>query len=324
MTEKIGFTSTVPVEVILAAGYTPVDLNNIFINSCDPLHSVLEAERKGFPRNLCAWIKGIYTAAKEYDIGRIICIGEGDCASAVSMCEVAQKEGIEIIPFSYPARREPGELEYEIEHLAKRLGTSLKEAENVRIKLSGVRAKLRTLDELTWKARKVSGSENHYWLVSSSDFNGDPMQFEKELDAFLSSAGQRDKQDHKPIAFIGVPPIIKDLYSFLNELGVDAVYNETQRQFAFISPSNTLVEQYSRYTYPYGITFRLENDILPEIKKRGCIGAIHYVQSFCHRQIEDIILRERLHIPLLTLEMDKPGVLDNRSKIRLEAFTEML
>jgi benzoyl-CoA reductase/2-hydroxyglutaryl-CoA dehydratase subunit BcrC/BadD/HgdB len=324
MTEKIGFTSTVPVEVILAAGYTPVDLNNIFINSRDPLHSVLEAERKGFPRNLCAWIKGIYIAAKEYDIRRIICIGEGDCASSVSMCEVAQKEGIEIIPFSYPVRREPGELEYEIKHLAKRLGTSLKEAENVRIKLSGVRAKLRTLDELTWKDRKVSGSENHYWLVSASDFNGDPMQFEKELDVFLSSAGQRDKQHYKPIAFIGVPPIIKDLYSFLNELGVDAVYNETQRQFAFISPSNTLVEQYSRYTYPYGITFRLENDILPEIKKRGCIGAVHYVQSFCHRQIEDIILRERLHIPLLTLEMDKPGALDNRSKIRLEAFTEML
>jgi benzoyl-CoA reductase/2-hydroxyglutaryl-CoA dehydratase subunit BcrC/BadD/HgdB len=324
MTEKIGFTSTVPVEVILAAGYMPVDLNNIFINSGDPLHSVLEAERKGFPRNLCAWIKGIYTAAKDYGIGRIICIGEGDCASSVSMCEVAHKEGIEIIPFSYPSRREPGELEYEIEHLAKRLGTSLKEAENVRIKLSPLRSKLRILDELTWNDRKVSGSENHYWLVSSSDFNGDPVQFEQELDIFLSLAEKRDRSDLKPIAYIGVPPIIKDFYSFLNELGLDAVYNETQRQFAFVSPSETLVEQYSLYTYPYGITFRLENDILPEIKKRGCIGAVHYVQSFCHRQIEDIILREKLHIPLLTLEMDKPGVLDNRSKIRLEAFTEML
>jgi benzoyl-CoA reductase/2-hydroxyglutaryl-CoA dehydratase subunit BcrC/BadD/HgdB len=324
MNKKIGFTSTVPVEVILAAGYTPVDLNNIFINAIDPLEDVLEAERRGFPRNLCAWIKGIYTAASKNEIGRIICIGEGDCASSVSMCEVAAKQGVEIIPFSYPLRREPQGLKNEMERLAKRLGTSLSEAEKVRKKLSNLRCKLSELDTLTWKERKVTGVENHYWLVSASDFNGDPRKFEDDLNIFLSQAAKRAASTLKPIAYIGVPPIVKNLYSFISELGFDVVFNETQRQFAFLTEAKTIVDQYLDYTYPYGIVFRLEKDILQEIKKRGCIGAIHYVQSFCHRQIEDIILKKTVHIPLLTLEMDKPGMLDNRSKIRIEAFTEML
>ena len=29
--KKIGITTTVPIEVLLAAGYQPVDLNNVFI-----------------------------------------------------------------------------------------------------------------------------------------------------------------------------------------------------------------------------------------------------------------------------------------------------
>ncbi|RLB69432.1 MAG: 2-hydroxyacyl-CoA dehydratase, partial [Deltaproteobacteria bacterium] len=33
---KIGITSTIPVEVVLAAGHTPCDLNNIFISASDP------------------------------------------------------------------------------------------------------------------------------------------------------------------------------------------------------------------------------------------------------------------------------------------------
>lgn len=324
MNKKIGFTSTVPVEVILAAGCVPVDLNNIFINSKDPLEYVLEAERQGFPRNLCAWIKGIYTAARKNNIERIICIGEGDCASSVSMCEVAAKQGVEIIPFSYPSRREPEGLEDEIQRLAERIGTTLSAAEKIKKRLSSLRQKLSELDELTWKARKISGAENHYWLVSASDFNGDFIRFEKELDKFLSQAAGRSTSTLKPIAYLGVPPIVNNLYSFMNQLGFEIVFNETQRQFACLTKSESLVEQYLQYTYPYGIGFRLEKDILPEIEKRRCIGAIHYVQSFCHRQIEDIILKKTVCVPLLTLEMDKPGVLDNRSKIRLEAFTEML
>jgi benzoyl-CoA reductase/2-hydroxyglutaryl-CoA dehydratase subunit BcrC/BadD/HgdB len=83
------------------------------------------------------------------------------------------------------------------------------------------------------------------------------------------------------------------------------------------------VERYLRYTYPYGIFARLE-DIKREIKRRKIKGIIHYVQAFCYRVIEDVILRETLDVPVLTIEGDLPKVLDTRTKLRLEAFIEML
>jgi benzoyl-CoA reductase/2-hydroxyglutaryl-CoA dehydratase subunit BcrC/BadD/HgdB len=53
-------------------------------------------------------------------------------------------------------------------------------------------------------------------------------------------------------------------------------------------------------------------------------AVVHYVQSFCFRQIEDLIIRKKLPLPILTLEGDKPTPLDARTKIRIEAFLEML
>ena len=53
-------------------------------------------------------------------------------------------------------------------------------------------------------------------------------------------------------------------------------------------------------------------------------GLIHYTQTFCFRQIYDIILRESLPLPILTIEGDKPGKVDSRTAIRLETFVEML
>ena len=44
---KIGFTTTIPVEIVLASGKTPVDLNNIFILDDDAAGLVSEAEAKG-------------------------------------------------------------------------------------------------------------------------------------------------------------------------------------------------------------------------------------------------------------------------------------
>jgi benzoyl-CoA reductase/2-hydroxyglutaryl-CoA dehydratase subunit BcrC/BadD/HgdB len=53
-------------------------------------------------------------------------------------------------------------------------------------------------------------------------------------------------------------------------------------------------------------------------------GIIHYVQSFCFRQIEDLIVRKRFKLPILTLEGDRPGPLDARTRIRIEGFVEMI
>ena len=42
---KIGITTTVPIEVLLAAGYQPVDLNNVFITDPNPERLVSIAEK---------------------------------------------------------------------------------------------------------------------------------------------------------------------------------------------------------------------------------------------------------------------------------------
>lgn len=84
-----------------------------------------------------------------------------------------------------------------------------------------------------------------------------------------------------------------------------------------------LLERYLAYTYPYDIFHRI-TDIKEQVLARQLDGLIHYVQSFCFRQIEDIILREEVELPILTLEGDKPMKIDTRTRLRLEAFVEML
>ena len=61
-----------------------------------------------------------------------------------------------------------------------------------------------------------------------------------------------------------------------------------------------------------------------EIKKRNIHGIIHYVQSFCFRNIQDKIFRKHINLPILTLEGDTPEKMDERNKIRLESFVDML
>ena len=101
------------------------------------------------------------------------------------------------------------------------------------------------------------------------------------------------------------------------------VFNEMPRQFAMLDLADDLVEQDRRYTYPYRVWGRID-DIRRQTRLRGIKGIINYVQSFCWRQMEDVILREELDVPVLTLEGDLPGALDARTQLRLESFVEML
>ena len=86
---KIGITTTVPVEIILAAGYTPVDLNNIFIMDNEPNKLVEAAETAGYPRNICGWIKGLYSVvlSPENNINKIIAVTQGDCSNTHALME---------------------------------------------------------------------------------------------------------------------------------------------------------------------------------------------------------------------------------------------
>jgi benzoyl-CoA reductase/2-hydroxyglutaryl-CoA dehydratase subunit BcrC/BadD/HgdB len=182
------------------------------------------------------------------------------------------------------------------------------------------------LDRLTWRENKVSGFENHFWLVSSSDFNGDPTKFCDDLEYFIAEIGKRAPypENMLRLAFCGVPAVYgHELYDFLEQKGARVVFNEVQRQFAMTSPSDCLIEQYTRYTYPYSTAARLI-DIETECMRRSVDGIIHYVQAFCHRAIGDIVFRRRLKYPILTLEGSTEFYLTQQTKTRLEAFLDML
>jgi len=320
----VGITSTVPVEAIYAAGLRPVDLNNRFVADPDRERLVARAEARGFPVNLCSWIKGNYSVVAELKLRRVVGVVRGDCSSTEKLMEVWRHEGRETIPFAYPTRPDPLRMKEALEAFAQQLGTTLEAAEKMRHELAPIRAMLAELDQLTWQDGRVTGFENHLWLVSASDFTSELDCFAAELEAFLNAARTRPARPGLiRLGYLGVPPIVDGLYDFLEARGAQVTFNEVQRQFAMLGDHADLAAQYTAYTYPYD-TFNRLDDVLWEARRRNLQGLIHYAQTFCHRQIEAIILRERLDLPILTLEADRPGPLDPRSQTRIEAFLEQL
>ncbi len=324
--KKIGITTTVPIEILLAAGCQPVDLNNIFIADANPERLVSIAERTGFPLNCCSWIKGIYGAVMEQKIDTVLCVTTGDCSNTVMLMEVLKLKGVKTIPFAYPPNPDPTLMQKALEELANVLGTTLDAADRVGEELKPCRDLALKLDELTWKEGKVSGYENHLWLVSASDFNRDYGTYQRELEPLMKECVDRKPYpaDYLRIAYLGVPSVYgKDLYNYIEANEARVVFNEIQRQFAMPQPGSSLAEQYSNYTYPYSIYDRLK-DIETELKKRRVDGVIHYVQAFCHRGIGDIIFRDTIKLPMLTLEGNDEFLLSQHLKTRVEAFIDML
>lgn len=323
--DKVGITTTIPMEVVYAAGKVPVDLNNIFITNSNPQALVENAELAGYPRNLCAWIKGIYsTAVQSAEINTIIAVTQGDCSNTHALMETLQLENKKIIPFAFPYDRDYDLLKLQIEKLMEALGTNWDRVYQVKDQLDRVRIKIREIDRCTWEDNKVNGWDNHLFQVSCSDFEGNPEEFEQKVDRYLAQLPGREPLNAGiRLAYIGVPPIVDDLYDYVEERGARIVFNETQRQFAMPFHIEDMVEQYRVYSYPYGIFYRLQ-DIEAEIERRQVDGVIHYAQSFCYRQIEDLIIRKKLKLPILTLEGDKPNKLDARTRMRVDAFLDIL
>ncbi|MDD5126825.1 MAG: 2-hydroxyacyl-CoA dehydratase [Dehalococcoidales bacterium] len=324
--KQLGITTTVPIEILLAAGYQPVDLNNLFISDPDPARLLNIAEKAGFPLNCCSWIKGIYGVCLDYGINDVLCVTSGDCSNTIMLMEVLKLRGLNVIPFAYPQQPQPQQMEYTLQALAEKLGTTLAAAEKVRTALAPVRTMAYQLDELTWKDGLVSGGENHLWLVSTSDFNRDYRKFQSDLQKLIAEYQKRQPypSDFLRMAYIGVPSVYAGgLYRFVESHRARVVFNEVQRQFAMPEPGNSLAGQYSNYTYPYSIYDRLR-DINTEIARRRIDGVIHYVQAFCHRGIGDIIFRDALKLPVLTMEGNDDFVLNSHNRTRIEAFLDML
>ncbi len=331
---KIGITTTVPIEIIYAAGHVPVDLNNVFVSRPDYQQLVEEAELAGFPRNFCAWVKGIYGAVKRSagEIGAVVAVTQGDCSNTKALMETLEADGVEVIPFAYPYDRDRAFLEREMGKLAARLDAKPDAIEEATRRLDKVRSKVWELDRLGWQEGRVTGLEGHIFQVSCSDMEGDIDAFEKKVGAMLDQARSRpsffepaDAGGLAPVrlGYAGVPPLAPELFDYLEGQGARVVFHEVQRQFTLPSVRGGLVDRYLDYTYPYSVFERIA-DIERETARREIEGLIHYVQSFCFRQVEDILMRRRLEVPLLTVEMDGSTHLDARTRMRLENFVNML
>ncbi|MEE8373513.1 MAG: 2-hydroxyacyl-CoA dehydratase family protein, partial [Dehalococcoidia bacterium] len=213
-----------------------------------------------------------------------------------------------------------------LEALAQKVGTTLAAAQEVRSELGEARRLARELDELTWSGGVASGLENHTWLVTASDFGGDHREYERGLSELLVQARRRNPRSDGALrlAYVGVPPVFaEDLYGCIERNGARVVFNEVQRQFAMPDAGPTLAGQYCNYTYPYSVSGRVR-DIVPQLRDRRVDGVIHYVQAFCHRGIGDIIFRDAIDVPILTLEGNDDFMLNNHLMTRIEAFIDML
>ena len=320
----IGITSTIPVEIVYASGLIPVDINNLFIESESPERLIDQAESDGFSGNICAWIKGIYSTVINSNIKRVIAVTGGDCSNTIPLSEIMSLKGVDVINFDYPQKRDKKQLREKLEDFGKVLGADRDEICKVKKRLDRIRIKLKEIDRLTYEEDILSGLENHLFLLSSSDFKGDPDRFENEIDEFFKNVKSRKPFKNKiRLGLLGVPPVFSDFYEYVESIGARIVFNEVQRQFSMPYESENLIDQYIKYTYPYGSEARFE-DIEDAIRKRRLDGLIHYTQTFCFRQLYDIVLRNRFSIPILTLEGDRPGEIDRRTALRLDTFVEMI
>jgi benzoyl-CoA reductase/2-hydroxyglutaryl-CoA dehydratase subunit BcrC/BadD/HgdB len=322
---RVGLTTTIPVEVVLAAGLIPVDLNNIFIAAPDALALVSAAEAAGFPRTICAWVKGIYSALRSRpDLDAVIVACQGDCSYTQALGEILAAENRDIIHFKFPYPRDREGLRREIQDLMAQLGVDEAAVRGMQARLQPLRRQLARLDRLTWETGQVRGAENFQYLIAASDFQSDLLAFEQRVAAFLQEAQRRPGANSGVrLGFAGIPPIFSDLWEYLEDLGAQVVFHEFPRQFSMPYPEADLADQYLRYTYPYDISGRLA-DLEEAAASRRLDGLVHYTQSFCFRQMFDQAIRERLNIPVLTIEGDRPTHLDARTRMRLEAFVDVL
>ncbi len=325
--ERIGITTTVPVEIIYAAGRIPVDLNNIFVADPDALGLVAYAESHGFPQSACAWTKGLYGAIHRYNIKEVVGVVEGDCSNTFALCEILQSEGITVHNFGFPSSRRADDLEVRMERFARELGSTLADADRLKPEFDAVRAVAARLYRLAGQGVVESG-DLFAGLLNTSDFFGDPERCRRELETAVAkaetAAAAATSTTRPPLRLtcIGVPTIIGDLWQTFENLGARFVDHEVPRQFALLDGiGKSMVETYRKYTYPYDVFTRID-DVKEQAAAQGAKCAVRYVQSFCHRQIEDRLWRERINMPILTLEADRPGNVDERTRTRIEAFIE--
>jgi len=358
----VAFTTTIPQEYIWAAGLIPLDLNNYFITGDSNLYS-MRAEELGMPRNTCSWIKGLLGVFTEQtlleEISLIIAVTEGDCSNNHGLMSLYKYyfPSIPVLGFSYPSDKNEAKLSIELNKLGSYLGVKTEDALKYKKILDKIRAKIAKLDEQQDLQASIPAEKIQKLLVSATDFNGDYLNYEKQLDEMLGEINHLESQNYLKnkladgeaesgedylqlkeqaeaksiinrqtvkLGYCGVPCIIKDLFTYIEDnFSAKISYFEVERDFCMLTNNETLEGQYLSFLYPYDVYARIDN-INAEVLKRKLDAMIYYTQSFCHRQIDTVLMKNLIKVPLLVVEGDAPSNLDMRTKIRIESFMENL
>jgi benzoyl-CoA reductase/2-hydroxyglutaryl-CoA dehydratase subunit BcrC/BadD/HgdB len=161
----IGITSTIPIEVPLAAGINVFDMNNRFITNPKPMELVHQAERAGLSFNLCGWVKGLFAMGMSNIFDKIVVVDSGDCADLVALADFWEDAGIEILYFNYPTSREYIAMKSALKHFMKYFEITMEELKRTKSQLDEIRIKLHELDRLTWQEGKVSGPHSRIRML---------------------------------------------------------------------------------------------------------------------------------------------------------------
>ena len=260
-------------EAIFAAGLRPLDLNNMFITSGIASHS---SKRPSGAASRAIPARGTRASSPPRagsGSKRIAAVVQGDCANTHALVEMLRADSVEIVPFAFPySPADSALLELALDRFAAALGATRQEAEDWKAPLDRARSLAHRMDVLNWRENRATGAEQHLWTISCSDFFGDPERYAARASERIAECAARPPDERSiRLGLLGVPPICDGFFELLESHGARVVFNEIPRQFAMPQPTRSLVEQYSRYTYPYDIFHRLA-DIREQLALRRVRG----------------------------------------------------
>jgi len=320
-----GITALVPPEIVYAAGWRPLDVNNGIPGS------------GARPRSkLCAWTASWRQAILEgrIKLDALVVVAGGDCHNALADGQVASRNVKRTHYFFYPFDGDVGYLREQLDKLGMFLSENRKgkarlpDPKKVMSDIAGVKELGLKLDTARTEG-DADPEQTFKALISFSDLEGDIVRFRRKIEGLLKAASDKDGTPDAPerprVALIGVPPIYRDFHQVCAESGLQVVFDELPYEFLRLGGRDTGAQarSYSNYTFARPADFRLDF-LKRELNRRKVDGVIHYAQFTCHHLLEDGLLREELDWPMLTVQGDLPGETPAQVRLRLEAFGELL
>ena len=307
----VGITALVPPELVYGCGQTPFDLNNTVPTS------------ECIPRGkLCAWTATWRDALLHGDIrvDSLVVVAGGDCHNALVDGQRVAMKGIPTHYLFYPFDGNEGEMEDHLATLEAFLGGITDQAALNMI--ADVKDLCIQLDVARCR-RQILGSRVFNHLIQLCDLGGDPERFETSVRKALEDRPP-DIPDIR-IALVGVPPIYPDFHQVCEGFGMQVVFDELPWEFARMGGRTlrTMARNYAGYTFARDLEYRFKM-LERELGRRRVEGVVHYTQYACHHVLEDDMIRERLDLPMLTIQGDLARKCPEQERLRLEAFAELL